>query len=69
MNIEKGIPLPDLPASKVAVLQRMAVGDSLLVSNDDGPKWRNAMHKASERGEFYFISRTVDGGVRIWRKA
>lgn len=69
MKFEKGVPLPVMPVSRVKVLQSMQIGDSMLVAAKEAVNWRQAMHKASERGEFYFISRTVEGGVRIWRKA
>lgn len=70
MNFDNDVPLPPVPASKIAVLKSMKIGESFPVPQGEESKWRTAMSKASERGECYFISRTMpDRSVRIWRKA
>lgn len=69
MRFQKGIPVPETQRTKAYIFREMEVGDSFLVPAEEAHAWRNAMHKASETGEFYFISRTVEGGVRFWRKS
>jgi hypothetical protein len=70
MEIEKDIPIPETNESRASVLRRLNPGESFAVPTGQAGAWRTAMSKASERGDQYFISRTVfPGHVRIWRKA
>lgn len=69
LKIEKGIPFPEERKTKGAKLAALQVGDSILVPAEDAARWRSAMSKTQAGGDYYFVSRTVEGGVRIWRKA
>lgn len=69
MNIVKDIPLPLSPTICAERLCTMEIGDSHLVPLGEAQNWRLGMSRAASGGDFYFVSRTVEGGVRIWRKA
>lgn len=69
MSFDKDIPIPPSPMTKAAKLSTMEIGDSLLVASDEANNWRYAMRVAAAGGDFYFVSRAVEGGVRIWRRA
>lgn len=69
MKFDKGVPLPKPIKGMIDILRTMEVGDSFLAPKDDASCWRNAMTKASAKGDRYFVSRSVEGGVRFWRRA
>jgi hypothetical protein len=73
MQIEKGIPLPDIKVGRKPLVDRslMEVGDSYFKKNAKANSevailaaWRK--QKASS---FKFAVRTVEGGIRVWRVA
>jgi len=69
MIIEKNIPIPT--KNKYPLLD-MEVGDSFFVSVEAGdlPKTRTRLNTAiSRKGNTgrAFITRSVDGGLRVWR--
>ena len=47
----------------------MEVGDSFFVRGAKITTMSHARHDAGKRTGFTFISRTVEGGVRVWRTA
>lgn len=67
-EIEKGIPLPEMPKGKLsgltAALRSMTPGDSLLVVDCKSSRVGAII---SQLKELKFATRKVDGGRRIWR--
>lgn len=72
MNIEKGIPAPEsaLKGRTKYPWPKMDIGDSVFFEGEPGGTQCNAS-KASimygKRTGKKFASRSIDGGVRIWR--
>ena len=77
-EIEKGVPIPDRvvfnTGSRFPFLDEMEEGDSFFVEIPDDEFWRieaNSVRAAVWRfGRMQgrkFISRKVEGGIRIWR--
>lgn len=78
-QIEKGIPLP--PRSRSSGYSKypfadMQLGDSFVISLNPGEsidqlrfRANSALAKARKTTNAQFSSRTVDGGIRIWRTA
>jgi hypothetical protein len=66
VKIEKGIPItPKKGGSRVVETMRaMEIGDSVLVPITARSCWLATAHRLSDRK---YISRAVEGGVRIWR--
>ena len=68
-EIEKGIPAP--PARNYYLRypwDAMAVGDSFFVPDDKRSSVRSAASKRNQLNNGKrFISRAVEGGVRVWR--
>ena len=72
LKIEKGIPIPKIIHRTVlhSILHKMEIGDSIFIecAPDKIPSRRTYAGTWSKR--YYpkkFMSRTVEGGVRIWR--
>ena len=78
-TIEKGNPPPPPQRTGVCVgmaatLRRMVVGDSFLVPCEGWPAERRAItasissfRRTHGQGWSQFVTRKVDGGVRVWR--
>ena len=70
LTIEKGIPIPPkrhtINKGWVATLRRMEVGDSVLFENrkQAGGAIQELKRNKDPRK---FVTRTVDGGIRVWR--
>lgn len=65
IKIDKGIPMPQI--SKKMPYKDMEVGDSFFVPGMTAKKVGSNLAYAKEKTGFQFTSRTVDGGVRVWR--
>lgn len=74
-EIEKGLPIPDDEAAKDARRAKtynfhaLEVGDSILVpgENKSGRAYTAAYNYNARNPERELTSRTVEGGLRIWR--
>lgn len=71
IEIEKDVPLPTLRADRNRYpFAEMAVGDSFLVSGERSPqKASSACVWTAKKDGRKYVSRTVEGGVRVWRVA
>jgi hypothetical protein len=72
--IEKNIPVPrkasgGKPGELVTALRVMEVGDSVFLAGRTVMSCGQPMLRAKADSDRQYTSRTVDGGVRIWRKA
>lgn len=75
--IESGIPIPprarpaglDLRGSERFPLEALRVGQSFWVPEEDGRAARSHACVVSNQTGRRFVSRAVDGGVRLWRVA
>lgn len=65
--IETGVPITGSFSPRygvlTALLSKLQVGESTLVSADNARSARSTLSRLDGR----FVTRTVDGGVRIWR--
>lgn len=69
--IEKDVPIPEIGNGKrrtglTACLRAMEVGDSVLVGMNDGSPYSRVSAYQS-LNDARFTTRTVEGGLRIWR--
>lgn len=70
--IERGVPIPDFRRDKDRIkrlrqaFSEMKTGESLFTRTIDARSVTNAYMKISWDGPS-FVSRTMDGGVRVWR--
>jgi len=66
ITIEKGIPIPRTPGTGLSeALRKMEPGDSVLLNRPSAAGiWRLVKSVPGK-----FVSRKVDGGIRIWRTA
>lgn len=62
--IEKDIPLPP---RAIYPLQRLAVGESFFVPGRTARSFVGNIAHARIKTGFQYTSRTIDGGVRVWR--
>lgn len=78
LAVEKDIPIPEASHRKRRYpLDQMEVGDSFLVPTDPAMTFRKLQAKASSSvayahgtlGGRRFVTRQVEGGVRVWRIA
>lgn len=70
MEIEENIPPPVRGADRVATLRALGFGEWIDIAGaKEIARWRNAMVKASARGDRHFISKKNDGGIYIQRIA
>ncbi len=71
-RVEKGIPIPGRRKDRtVTVPLELKIGDSILIADASGadhPDVR-AWSQSLRRQNYNILSRSVDGGVRIWRIA
>lgn len=69
MIIEKNIPVPGFNSVMLETMSIMEVGDSFLVGNPS--KYSRMYFQRLKTNEAFadkkFITRTVDGGMRVWR--
>jgi hypothetical protein len=65
--IEKGIPLPDATSQLVGHLLKMEVGDSIFLKDKTTSGLASLLRKANAKSDAMFVSRSIDGGARIWR--
>lgn len=65
--IEKGIEIPKPIKKKSAVWWHMDIGDSVLIQNIQRGNANSYWTRVSKETGRKFISRTVEGGVRVWR--
>lgn len=69
-KIEKNIPIPDKLFQSKYPYAKMEIGDSFLIKTSKTIEQTNSSTSyAAKRLNMKFTSRTVDGGIRIWRKA
>ena len=67
-KIETGVPLPRLKNTRKYPFDKMKVGDSFFVPNGKIGTIGNAVFMWNrEHRDSQFISRSVEGGVRVWR--
>lgn len=68
IDIDKNIPIPIMQQKRKYPWEQMAVGDSFFIAGASVTPICNAANYASKRlGGWKFTSKTVDGGVRVWR--
>ena len=69
--IEENHPMPAVSPNKGKQEKypwsKMDVGSSFFVEGGDPVRIKNAAGKAAQRSGKRFITRSVEGGVRIWR--
>lgn len=69
-RIEKGIEVPTIRRTSVYPLADMEPGDSFFVPGESvRDRSAAAARLWGRRNDRKFVSRSVDGGVRIWRLA
>lgn len=67
-EIEKFVPIPVGYAKKKKYpFAEMEIGDSILFCGSDMKKARSYSHAFGVRHGMKFVTRLVDGGMRIWR--
>lgn len=71
-KIEKGIAIPEPGAGRKKGVSKypfaqMKVGDSFFVAGKKQEKFHSAMACTRRAQGFRFATRTVEGGIRIWR--
>ena len=66
-KVERGIPIPPVKMGLTAALRKLQVNESVLVNGKSTNQCSKiiACLKLKESGDF--VSRTVEGGTRIWR--
>ena len=72
IRIESGIPIPaGAPASRELLYPfgQMRIGDSFLVLGGDPKIVAREIAKAKKRMQTKYCSRSVEGGMRVWRLA
>jgi hypothetical protein len=67
--IEKNIPPPQKSAKYglVATLCRLDIGDSVFAPTQRPQSIQTSKNNAQKKSGFLFSTRSVDGGVRVWR--
>ena len=71
-KIEKGIPISGMYGKWKAIVRPLEPGDSILIPEEDYPeKGKDAMRGsllfAAKSLGYKLATRTVEGGLRIWR--
>ena len=74
IEIDKGVPLPkkQVPVRAGVAMypwREMQVGDSFFVAGTTVEKFSGTLYQARKRLGTKFASRTVEGGIRVWRIA
>jgi hypothetical protein len=72
-KIETNVPIPAVPhgggSKPIYPFAEMSVGDSFAVPDKTRAMFSGTVAAAKKRTKFVFVSRDIDGGVRVWRKA
>lgn len=71
-TVDKDVPIPESRQGRrtsVYPFEDMGVGDSFLVSQRDVEKVRSALSQRKKRKAEQYITRTTEGGLRVWRTA
>lgn len=66
-QIDKNVPIPAKKANSLYPFSQMAVGDSFLAPKKSATSSMYQFMKSDIGAGMKFISRPVEGGVRIWR--
>lgn len=67
--IEKNIPLPGLGEQISETFAKMEIGDSFLLGSVGTTLRATIYRKMKNAAPREFVTRAVDGGVRVWRTA
>ena len=68
LEIEKGIPVPEPRVWGItAALRKMDVGDSIFLRGKKANNITTIVGILTKKTERKFVTRTADGGVRVWR--
>jgi hypothetical protein len=68
MILEEGIPIPELnPPTKQQTLLSMKIGDSFLDKNPKKISARTNWSISAKAVGVKLTTRSVDGGIRVWR--
>lgn len=70
ITIDKGILIPAKRESKLLKnypVEKMAIGDSFFLPGAIITHVSPRMHRYAVKYNFKFTSRSIDGGVRVWR--
>ena len=68
IKIEKDVPMPEFRASGVtAALRKMDVGDSIFLRGKKSNNITTIVGILTKKTERKFMTRTVEGGIRVWR--
>jgi len=71
IEIEKNVPMPSLQRATglLSAMMQMEVGDSVFVKDKTTATLSSCLTYAKRKTGNKFASRTVEGGVRVWRTA
>ena len=67
ITIEKNIPMPGIGEHIATALNKMEIGDSFLLGNVDNNLRATLYRKINSAEPREFITRSVEGGTRVWR--
>jgi hypothetical protein len=67
IEIEKNIPIPQMVGKNIYPLNKMEIGDSFKVSQEEGEKLRSAASQYGRRNKKKFSILRFEGGYRCWR--
>lgn len=67
ITIEKDIPMPGIGEHISMAFAKMEIGDSFLLENVDTNLRATLYRKIKQAAPREFLTRTVEGGTRIWR--
>lgn len=65
VKIDKNIPVPQ--SGREYPWKQLEVGDSFLVPDTTAKKFGGTVWQARKRTGYKFVTRAVEGGVRVWR--
>lgn len=66
-HVDKGLPIPHAATRQRYPWKEMDIGDSFFVADGNQKSIACAAYQATARLGWRFITRTVDGGIRVWR--
>ena len=70
ITIEKNVPVPGFGDLIGTTFQKMQVSDSFLIDFADDKNLRATLYRKMKQAyPREFITRSVEGGVRVWRTA
>lgn len=67
LKVEQGVALPPAPSNTRYPFAQLKVGDSFFAAADKADSACASVSYWARKTGFKFTSRSVDGGVRIWR--